>query len=114
MARGQALDSRRMDCEQSMKRIGLADVSHDIAPFLGLLPVVVRKTLHLVPGQIGFACRGPNHWQRTPTRNEIAPMLFHFLDAHAREVMSPGAENARREPLLDEKLDAPVGQVEVL
>src|SRR5882672_741500 len=113
MACGATLESGRMNRQQPMIWVVCADETQHITPILRLLAVVVGKYFDLIPREIRLTRRAPQHRPRTVARDKITPMLLHFLDAHPGHVMTPRAENARREALLDEISNALVCRVEV-
>src|SRR5262245_56721105 len=103
-----------MDREWAMIRIGGADVPHHFGPLLDLLPIVVAKTLGEIPGKICLAGGTPDDGQRSVSRHQVPPMLFGFVDAHPGHEVTPSADDAGREALVDKIFEPFVCGVEIL
>src|SRR5205809_8131317 len=108
------MQTRGMYAQQPVEWIAGTDVTHDFGPVARLIAIIVWKSFHLIPGQIGFAGSTPDHGPCAIARDEITPMLLHFLHARGGNIVAPRAKDAGRQALVDQIVEAIVGRVEIL
>ena len=113
VARAETVDAGGVNGDEAMKRIDFAKITHDLGPAFDLRAVVVGKPLCEIIGQVCLAGGTPHDRQGAVTRDEVAPVLFHFLHSHPRDEITPRADDARRETLIDEVSKPSIGGIEI-
>src|ERR1700735_3085258 len=97
-----------------MPRVGGSDIAEHLGPIVNLLAVVVRKTFGEIVRKIGFAGRTPGAGERSISGDQISPMGFGFLDFHPGHEISPRADEAWRDTLIDQMLQPAIDSIEIL
>ena len=104
----------RVDGDGVMMRIGRAHVAGQLGEAVALRVGVFLGSLGEVVGHGALAGQAPDHWIRAPAGDEVTPVLLDPGHAHARNEVSPEADNAGGQAVIGKMLDADIGHVKIL
>ena len=102
-----------MDGDGMMMRIGGAHIAREFGQAMLLCFRILLLGFGKVVGHGAFSGQAPDHRIRAPASDQIAPMLLDLGHAHARNEVSPEADNAGGKPMVRQVLNADVRHIEV-
>src|SRR3954453_7460334 len=103
-----------MDCDHALPGIDLADVPRDLSPAVLLRDRVLLWLLRKIIRHGCLARKTPGDGQRSPARDDVAPVLLHLGDAHLRKEITPASDDAGHQSAIHEIAYPEIGHVEVL